>query len=354
VSERVTVALGERAYDVWFEATYARLAEAIAPFVGGRTVAVVADPAIRASVLPGVAARIAEAGARDVRSIDIPSGEAAKTWEVAGSVLERLLLPGFDRTSVMVAVGGGATGDLAGFCAAVALRGVDWVQVPTTLLAMVDASVGGKTAVDHPRGKNLIGAFHQPRLVYAAQSALASLPERELGSGLGEVLKTAILAGDPLWTALRTMGAGAPFDRAPECVRYKAAFVADDERETAPGKRALLNLGHTVGHALEALSRGELPHGHAVALGLVAEARVAVELGLADPGWPEQIRELARILGLPVVAPRFDASALEYAMRLDKKADGDILCIPLSTGPGAVALARLSAARLAVALENPS
>jgi 3-dehydroquinate synthetase len=219
----------------------------------------------------------------------------------------------------------------------VALRGIRWVTVPTTLLAMVDSAVGGKTAVNHPAGKNLIGAFHPPSLVWAAESALATLPPAELRAGLGEVVKTALLAGEPLWSQVRH---ARPFALAEACARFKAAVVADDPREA--GRRAILNLGHTLGHAWEIASGFSLRHGEAVALGLVAEARVAVSLGLADPGLPADIAAILTALGLPVDPPPTPVRALRAALALDKKAAGDILVVPLLRAIGDVTLVRIS------------
>jgi 3-dehydroquinate synthetase len=244
-----------------------------------------------------------------------------------------------------LALGGGVIGDIAGFSAASTLRGLPFVQLPTTLLAMVDSSVGGKTGVNHPRGKNLIGAFHQPRLVYAAFSSLQTLPEAERIAGMGEVVKTALLGDAALFALLEqhaeALRAGSIAVLAPvvaRCVTVKADVVARDERET--GWRAVLNAGHTVGHAYEtATGHGTLRHGEAVALGLVAEAQWAVENGhCSEVGLPERLTQLHRRLGLPVAPPVVALEKLLTAIRVDKKARGNILQLPVPVRVGKMKL----------------
>ncbi len=265
--------------------------------------------------------------------IPVPAGEAAKTPEVWLQLVERLLAVPVHRRTAVLALGGGAVGDLAGFAAACTLRGLPLVQLPTTLLAMVDSSVGGKTAVNATRGKNLIGAFHQPSLVWAALPTLETLPDEEWTSGLGEVLKTALVGDAALFEQLsRDVDPGEVVAR---CVAVKARIVAEDEREG--GVRALLNAGHTVGHALEtALGHGRLRHGHAVAIGLVAEAAYAVAAGVCEqPELPARIASRARALGLPVEMPEgVDDGALIEAVRLDKKGSTDRLRLPLPVRAG--------------------
>lgn len=250
----------------------------------------------------------------------LPSGERHKTLATLSSLYDWLAAHRIERAEHLVAVGGGVTGDLAGFAAATWQRGIPLVQVPTTLLAQVDASVGGKVAVDHPAGKNLIGAFHQPRQVLADTALLSTLPERERRSGLAEVVKTALLAGEPLMGLvsehLDALAAGlAPLEEViADCVAYKASVVQRDPQER--GERAVLNLGHTVAHALEAVGEFEgLLHGEAVAHGL----RIALAISGFDERSPE--RQLVARLKPPPVPPVEVSQVLE-AMRTDKKVHG--------------------------------
>src|SRR6185503_16831158 len=267
----------------------------------------------------------------EVTEVLLPEGEQAKTLDVLREVWDDLLEAGCDRTSTVVAVGGGAVGDLAGFVAATYMRGVNFVQLPTTLLAQVDASIGGKTAIDHPRAKNLVGAFHQPRLVLVDPAALTTLPEREFRSGLAEVIKHGIvldadyfadlekhlvpLLARDIETLTRVV--------AGSC-RLKASVVERDEQEAE--LRNVLNYGHTIGHAVEAVTGyARWTHGEAVSLGIVAEARLAERLGVAAPETTARQVSLLRAAGLPVAGSGADPAAVVEAMGRDKKArDGRV------------------------------
>lgn len=256
----------------------------------------------------------------------LPPGEAHKNLAAVAQVLDTLAQLGATRDACVLALGGGVVGDVAGFAAACWMRGIDFVQFPTTLLAMVDASVGGKTGVDHPAGKNLIGAFHQPRAVIADLDTLATLPDRELRAGLAEVIKTACI-GDAnffAWLeahvdALVARDADALGHAIATCCRFKAGVVARDECEA--GERALLNFGHTFGHALEAeAGYGTLLHGEAVAIGMVLAARLSARLGMADSADMQRLHALLQRAGLPTAPPPgLAADALLARMRLDKK-----------------------------------
>jgi len=264
-------------------------------------------------------------------------------------VLERILAAGADRGTAVIALGGGVVGDLAGFAAAVALRGLPFVQVPTTLLAQVDSSVGGKTGVNLRAGKNLAGAFHQPRIVLADTGALSTLPLRELRAGWGEVAKHGLLQG-PLWNWCEAHGpaamqgdAGALRHAVLESCRLKAAVVVADEREEAKeGGRALLNLGHTFAHALEAECGydGTLLHGEAVAVGLGLAASLSARLGHCSQEWPGRVMEHLASVGLPARLkdlPRgFSVEALIGRMRKDKKVRDGALRFVLMRGAGEV------------------
>ena len=305
-----------------------RLDELLPPFPGAEAAAVVASPPLGA-----LAGRVGRAVARRglaVYHLELPAGEEAKRLEVVAGLYQDLAAVPTRRADPVLAVGGGATTDVAGFVAATWLRGVPLVNVPTTVLAMVDAAVGGKTGVDLAQGKNLIGAFHQPVAVVADLDTLAGLPAAEVRSGLAEVAKAG-LAGDPaLAEALAADAgpatAGDPVALAPlveGAVRVKAAVVGADEREEASGGqvgRLVLNYGHTLGHALERLAgyRG-LRHGEAVALGMVFAARVAEGIGLAGPGLAAGHVRLLAALGLPVGGVDLDPDRVLAAMATDKK-----------------------------------
>jgi 3-dehydroquinate synthase len=305
-----------------------RLDELLPPFPGAEAAAVVASPP-----LAEVARRVGRAVARRglaVHHLEVPAGEAAKRLEVVAGLYQGLAAVPTRRADPVLAVGGGATTDVAGFAAATWLRGVPLVNLPTTVLGMVDAAVGGKTGVDLAEGKNLVGAFHQPVAVAADLDTLAGLPAAEVRSGLAEVAKAG-LAGDPalaeaLAAAAGPAAAGDPAALAPlveGAVRVKAAVVGADEREEGGDERVgrlMLNYGHTLGHALERLAgyRG-LRHGEAVALGMVFAARVAEAIGLAEPGLADGHVRLLAALGLPVGGVELDPDRVLAAMATDKK-----------------------------------
>ena len=253
----------------------------------------------------------------------IPDGESHKHLETWSRLVGELVALGVDRRTPGIALGGGVTGDIVGFAAASVLRGLPLIQVPTTLLAMVDSAVGGKTAVNLPAGKNLVGAFHQPVLVYAALRTLKTLPAEEVTAGLGEVVKHALIGDALLWARLLE-GEGQDLEALASCVRrscaLKAAIVAEDERER--GRRVVLNFGHTVGHGIEAAMGGRLRHGHCVALGMLAELRYAASRGWTPKALPLQTELLLKRLGLPVVVPpKLDLDLVRAAARHDKKRD---------------------------------
>ncbi|MBV8759042.1 MAG: 3-dehydroquinate synthase [Deltaproteobacteria bacterium] len=266
--------------------------------------------------------------AGDPEAIAIEPGEASKSFVVYESLCEQLVARGLDRGSTVVALGGGVVGDLAGFVAATLYRGIAVVQLPTTLVAMTDAAIGGKTAVDLPAGKNLVGAFHQPRLVACGLATLATLPDRERRAGFGELWKYALLDGPELWTLVDACAAwcasgGERPDELREVIQrsiaYKAAIVGRDEREQT-GHRALLNLGHTVGHAIESASG--LHHGEAVALGLVAACRVSSAL-LGTPTLEAEVTQALRRCGLPHDLGPYLRDDVLARVQVDKKRIGD-------------------------------
>jgi 3-dehydroquinate synthase len=321
---RIEVALGERSYTVAIGAGLLDEAgDRLAPFArGGRIVAVSDD-----NVWAAQGARLAASGL-DVVPLLVPPGEASKSWAQLEALCERLLDLGVERGDTILAFGGGMVGDLAGFAAAVLKRGCAWVQVPTSLLAQVDSSVGGKTAINAAAGKNLIGAFHQPAAVLIDPTTLGTLPARELRAGYAEVVKYGLI-GDPGFFAwCEANGAGllagdeaARLHAIATCVSAKAAIVGEDERETK-GRRALLNFGHTFGHAIEA-ETGIL-HGEAVAIGMAMAFRRSVERGLCPAADAERAIAHLDSVGLPTatdVAP----DRLAARMRHDKKGGALVL-----------------------------
>jgi len=284
------------------------------------------------------------------KAVTLPPGEGSKTLEEAGRLYDRMLRAGLDRGSVAVGLGGGVVTDLAGFVAATYMRGIAWVAVSTSLLGQVDASVGGKTGVDHPECKNLIGAFHQPAAVLADVSTLATLPQEELRTGLAEVVKHAMIRDSGLMArlereadALLACDTAVFEDVVARNVRIKAEVVSADEREG--GLRRILNYGHTIGHAIETLameSAGRLAgtavtHGRAVALGMVAEARIAERRGRLDPDAATRQRDLLARFGLPVALDEpLDADRCLAIMRHDKKAEAGRLRFVLPEAVGSV------------------
>src|SRR5216117_3678920 len=333
----IDVNLGLRSYHIVVESgaldtVGARLAELR---VGSRA-ALVSDAAILRLYGKTVERSLESAGFR-VATVDVPEGEAAKTLGVAEHCWNALLTAGLDRTSTVLALGGGAVGDVAGYVAATYMRGVNFVQLPTTVLAQVDASIGGKTAIDHPAAKNLIGAFHQPRLVLVDPAVVRSLPEREFTSGLAEIVKHGIVLDADYFAEVERDATALCARDLPvveriiggSC-RLKAGVVERDERESA--LRHVLNYGHTIGHALEAATGyARFAHGEAVSLGIVAEARLARRLGIADDETVARQERLLEALGLPIRAGALDVEPVVGAIARDKKAkDGRV---PLVLAP---------------------
>ncbi len=321
----------------------------LAPLAQGRTV-VITDETVAA--LHGRTALAAlEAAGIHGRLLTVPPGEGSKSFAELERVIDRMLAFQLDRRDLVVALGGGVVGDLAGLAAALFMRGIDFVQVPTTLLAQVDSSVGGKTAIDTPRGKNLVGAFHQPRLVLADIDVLATLPERQLRSGWAEVLKHGLICDADFFDWLAGEGAvGARGDPAAleravvRSVEIKSAVVGEDEKEA--GRRALLNLGHTFGHAIEAelgFDEAKLTHGEAVALGCALAFRFSAREGLCAAAEADRVEAVIAAACLPTrlaQAGSFRSAALLKRMAGDKKAEGGRLTLILARGIGEAFVAR--------------
>ena len=285
--------------------------------------------------------RQAIAGLYDAVSVlELPDGEAHKDWPTLNLVFDRLLADGCDRKTVLYALGGGVVGDITGFAAACYMRGVPFVQVPTTLLAQVDSSVGGKTAINHPAGKNMVGAFYQPRRVICDLDTLRTLPQRELLAGLAEVIKYGPIA-DAGFLDWLEQHLDALLARDPEALAHavrrsceiKAWVVGQDERES--GLRAILNFGHTFGHAIEAgLGYGVWLHGEAVACGMVMAAALSVRLELVPQAFADRLVRLIERAGLPVRGPALGASRYLELMRVDKKAEAGEIRFVLLDAPG--------------------
>ena len=322
----------------------ATLGARVAQLAPAHRYALVSDHTVAA--LYAARARASFPGDAHVELLTVPPGEAHKTRESWAGLTDELLTAGFGRDTTVVALGGGVVGDLAGFVAATYMRGVPFVQVPTTLLAMVDASVGGKVGVDTPAGKNLVGAFHRPAGVVIDPELLATLPAPQLRSGLAEAIKHGVIADEryfeqvvrDLPTLLGPGGAQSPEmrDLVERSVAIKAAVVAADERES--GIRRILNFGHTIGHAIEHASQYSLLHGEAIAVGMALEAELAERLGLAECGTHEQVRGALERAGLPVDRPDSLApDVLLAATRGDKKARGGVVEYALPRRVGAMA-----------------
>ncbi len=333
--QTVRVALGDRSYPVHIGAGLVARPDLVVPHLARRQVAVVTDTNVAPLYLERFAGPLAEAGV-EVISVVLPDGEAQKRWQNIEAVLDTLLERRCGRDTTLVALGGGVIGDLTGFAAAVYQRGVPYIQVPTTLLAQVDSSVGGKTAINHPRGKNMIGAFHQPRAVIADMDTLASLPARELRSGLAELIKHGFIRDADFvgWLEayvedLLALDRDALAHAVARSVEIKAQIVSRDERET--GERALLNFGHTFGHAIETgLGYGEWLHGEAVAAGMAMAADLSRRLGILDETSVGRVRELLRRAGLPTASAGLGSRRLIELMSVDKKAkDGRLRFILL-------------------------
>ena len=348
----VRVALGARSYDVVIGAgALDRAGALLASAVPGRRAAVVSDPRVAGLYLERLRSSLEDAGFVTTTHL-VPEGEAAKSWESLGRLLEALLATRIDRDATVVALGGGAVGDLAGAAAALALRGVGFVQAPTTLLAQIDSSVGGKTGVNSAHGKNLIGAFHQPRLVIADTDALDTLAPRELRAGYAECVKYALIDDAAFFAWLEAKAerllAGEPAERTraiAACCAAKARLVAEDEREA--GRRALLNLGHTFGHALEAAAGydGALVHGEAVAMGTAMAFDLSVRLGFCAEAEREQVLAHFAQVGLPrtpppALAAGWSARGLLERMANDKKARDGRPTFVLARGVGRAFLHR--------------
>lgn len=344
----VRVPLGARSYDIRIGAgALAHGGAAIAAITKGRAPIVVTDANVAALHLDTLERSLAEAGIAAAAPIVLQPGEKTKDLAHFGELMEHILARGVDRSTMLLALGGGVIGDIVGFAAASALRGIDFIQVPTTLLAQVDSSVGGKTGINSRHGKNLIGAFHQPRLVLADTRVLDTLPRREVLAGYAEVAKYGAIRLPDFFSWLEDGRGAAMIDGDPDarregvavCCQAKADIVGADERES--GERALLNLGHTFGHGLEAQAGfGDVMlHGEAVAIGMTMAFDLSVDLGLCPPADAARLRAHLTAVGLPLRAADFpdvawDADVLLGHMAKDKKAEAGRIAYVLARGLG--------------------
>jgi 3-dehydroquinate synthase len=328
--ETLRLALAGRDYPIHIGAGLLDVAELFAPHLDGKRAAIVTNPVVAPLYLARVHRALERAGAQAIEIV-VPDGEPAKSWQTLDRVIDALLEARCDRATLLVALGGGVIGDLAGFTAAVYQRGVPYVQVPTTLLAQVDSSVGGKTAVNHARGKNMVGAFYQPRAVISDVAALNTLPDRELRAGIAEVIKHGLILDAAFvdWleanmARLLVRDAEALSYAVRRCCELKASVVEQDEREA--GLRAILNLGHTFGHAIETgAGYGEWLHGEGVAAGMVMAVELSQCLGLLAPADVRRVRALVASAGLPTEGPKLSAERYFELMSVDKKsAQGQI------------------------------
>jgi 3-dehydroquinate synthase len=357
----LNVALADRSYPIHIGSGLLDRPDLIANALAAPRAAIVTNAVVGPLYLAPLTSSLRAKGVR-ITEIVLPDGEAYKNWESLNTIFDGLLADRCDRTTTIIALGGGVVGDLAGFAAASYQRGVPFVQVPTTLLSQVDSSVGGKTGINHPRGKNMVGAFWQPRLVLADTDALNTLPDRELSAGMAEVIKYGLIRDLPflLWLEqnmgrLMARDAEALAHAIERSCANKAEFVAGDERETArDGGRALLNLGHTFGHAIEAgLGYGEWLHGEAVAAGTVMAATLSRRLGWLTDDDVERIRTLLIRAGLPVAGPKLGVDRYIEFMGHDKKVIGGRLRLVLLKRIGeAVTFADAAESDIRAAIES--
>jgi 3-dehydroquinate synthase len=331
--QTLTVELGDRSYPIYIGSGLLKHSELFTPFIQGNSVITVSNETIAPLYLQQLKANLESLKSSQVT---LPDGEKFKTLEVLNQIFTGMLENGCDRRTTLLALGGGVVGDMGGFAAASYQRGINFIQVPTTLLSMVDSSVGGKTGVNHPLGKNMVGAFHQPQCVVIDTDTLSTLNDREFSAGMAEVIKYGLIRDTEFLTWL-TDNMSLLMARDPEALAYaifrscqhKAEVVADDEREQ--GQRALLNLGHTFGHAIETgMGYGNWLHGEAVSAGTVMAAELSEKMGWLDKNDVQEIKRILSLANLPIVPPN-DLSATEYHqyMSRDKKVQDGVMNLVL-------------------------
>ncbi len=337
--QTLTVDLGVRSYPIHIGSGLLQRADLLASHLPYKRAALISNETVFPLFGTCLLKNLTSSGVETVPVI-LPDGESHKTWETLDRIFDALLSHALDRKSTLIALGGGVIGDLVGFAAATYQRGVPFIQIPTTLLAQVDSSIGGKTAVNHARGKNMIGSFYQPKLVLADTDTLKTLPQREFCAGLAEVIKYGLIRDAEFFSWLEAhldnllaRDSAALTHAILRSCENKAAVVAADEREQ--GERALLNLGHTFGHAIEvALGYGQWLHGEAVAAGTVMAARLSCELGHCSEADLKRAIAILERAGLPVQAPAIAAERMLELMQLDKKNESGQIRLILLHGIG--------------------
>jgi 3-dehydroquinate synthase len=335
----VNVDLGDRAYPIHIGPGLIDKLDCFAPHITGGSIAIVTNATVEPLYGPRLRATLAALG-KQIVTVVLPDGESYKQWETLNLIFDALLRERADRKTTLIALGGGVIGDMTGFAAACYMRGVPFIQVPTTLLAQVDSSVGGKTGINHPLGKNMIGAFYQPQAVIADTETLRTLPPRELAAGLAEVIKHGAIADATYFDwierhidALKRCDDAAMMEAVRVSCEIKSRVVAADEREG--GLRAILNFGHTFGHAIEAgMGYGAWLHGEAVGCGMVLAADLSVRMGTLDSTARRRIVELVAAAGLPTRAPDLGTARYIELMSVDKKAESGAVKFILLDGLG--------------------
>lgn len=356
--ESIKVNLGERSYPIYFGSKVLKdFGKTYKRFFKSKRVVAVTNPKVGGLYFKAIEDGLRKEGV-EVHRLDVPDGEEYKTLGWASKLFDMLIALKADRQTPIIALGGGVIGDLTGFVAATYLRGVPFVQVPTTLLAQVDSSVGGKTGVNHRRGKNLIGAFYQPKFVFIDVDTLKSLEKRELRAGLAEVIKYGVIRDPKLFKYIEeriedvlSLKGEALLHIIKRSCAIKASVVESDEREA--GLRAILNFGHTFGHAVEAVTGyKEYKHGEAVAIGMVFAAELSHRLGLCDRDAVDRVASLIRKAGLPVEAPGYPKTRFLKAMALDKKVVGGELGFVMVEGVGKVKVRKVMEEDYGSVVEN--
>lgn len=354
--EKITVSLANQQYQVLIEPGLLKTAgERIAKIWSARKVALISDDNVAPLYQTDLATQLTAHGF-EVHCYDFPAGEASKSLSQLQRLSEKLVAANFNRDDAVIALGGGVTGDLAGFLAATYMRGISLIQIPTSLLAQVDSSVGGKTAVDLGTTKNIVGAFYEPDLVLIDPETLKTLPPRDLVEGYGEIVKAAAMVGGDFWQLIEQIDTPeAILEHALGLIKYsiqfKAEVVMSDEKES--GQRQLLNFGHTIGHAVEALSAGELRHGEAVSIGTVAICQAFENEGKTAPGVTKKVKERLAAVGLPTTSPWLASDKVLDLIKHDKKNHNGYLNLVYVKTIGAPAILKAPADQIAAVLQLP-
>ena len=355
--EKISVALVSHQYDVLIEPGLLKTAgERIAQIWSPRKIALISDNNVAPLYQKDLAAQLTNQGF-EVHCYDFPAGEASKSLAQLQRLSEKLAKANFNRDDAVIALGGGVTGDLVGFLAATYMRGISLIQIPTSLLAQVDSSVGGKTAVDLGTTKNIIGAFYEPALVLIDPQTLTTLPIRDLVEGYGEIVKAAAMVGNGFWRLIEQIDSPAAIlkhalELSKFSIQFKADIVMVDEKES--GQRQLLNFGHTIGHAIEALSAGELRHGEAISIGTVAICRAFEAAGKTAPGTTQKITARLTAVGLPITSPWLASNRVLELIKHDKKNHNGYLNLVYVKEIGVPTILKVPTNQIAATLQLPS